>query len=149
MQTVKTMFLAPFLFPVLALAATNSNQSSWTPWILEERDYSAFVGAGPALTFPQFRLGIGNWEGGILTSKSLGIDRVFRSGSTYAAFGLVGHKGPPDGGGLYGAVGFEFGFLKYLSLRGELNAIGTSDGFVRGEATLGLGLHVHVGDSKK
>lgn len=120
----------------------SSRAWSWTPWIFEDRTYSAYVGVGPALAFPQVRLGGDEWEGGILTSKAIGFDKIFREGSTYAAFGLVYQTTSPAGGGFYGAVGVEFPFWKYFSFRSELNSVAASNGFVRGEATAGLGLHV-------
>jgi hypothetical protein len=112
-----------------------------TPALARAEGLSLFTGFG-AGSYPigSARLGLGDWEFGYLTDSFLGFNKLFRTRRTYVAWGLGGNM-RSESAGVYGAAGLETKTFAGFSLRGELNATASSNAFVRGQVTIGLGFH--------
>jgi hypothetical protein len=129
------MMRAPLITLIAALMIFTSSVSKAASW-------SAFVGAATDVSLPAtVRLGVNTWEFGLLTGNFIGADQVFRSGSTYAAFGLGLVLESNVAGGLYAGVGWEPSLFWGLTFRSELNAVVGTNAFVKGGLYVGLGFH--------
>ena len=106
-------------------------------------DYSAFVGIGGSLGTPNvYRLGINNWEFGLITDDAIGINKVLRRDSTYATFGLVYSPVESASAGFMGGVGWEPELWWGFTFRGEMTGEALYSGKVHGVLIVGLGYHL-------
>lgn len=105
------------------------------PPVAQARDYHAFAAFGIAYGLGSVRVGSGDWEGGLLTNKMIGFNKIFDlSGSPYySTFGL----GISNSVGFYAGMGFHKK-LWIFHTRGELAATSDLSGNSGATGLLGL-----------
>jgi hypothetical protein len=106
----------------------------------DNRKFSLFVGLGELYNVHSYRLGISSWEIGKMNNGVGAVAKNFYAGNSYVSFGPAITFGA-GGGGVYGAVGYDFTFFNFLYLKTELNAAATFDNYNIGTAMIGLGIY--------
>ncbi len=108
---------------------------------LKANDFTAFLAVGPLYTTPgSVRVGMNDWEAGLLTSNIMGFNKNFRKDYYYFSFGFATTTyqysiGP------YGAAGIDYIFFKWFGVRCEVNAIMNISGVTKGSALVGVSIN--------
>ena len=98
-----------------------------------------YAGAAPLLQFPgTLRIGIDEWEFGLLNSYSVGFNKNIKVDSSYSSFGIAAIFHGDVSAGFFAAVGWEPMLFWDLHFRVELNSAISYTGFGRGEGYMGL-----------
>jgi hypothetical protein len=101
-------------------------------------DYRVFVGVGPLLVPQSYRVGINEWDIGLLSATSFGIAKnYYLGGLPYMTFGVAAVA---DSVGFYGAIGLVGDLFWQLRWRTELQSAMSVTGAARGNGLIGLEL---------
>jgi len=102
--------------------------------------FHVFAAAGMLGSIGSIRVGIDEWELGLLNPRAVGFAKFFTSGSIYGGFGFV-ILDANNSQGIFGGAGLMWDFWKIFSLRLEFNTSVAYDGFMSENALLGLAVH--------
>ena len=107
-----------------------------------QKNYSLFGGVGELFVPASVRIGIGNWEFGLLNKSSFGITKNFYLDNKYISLGptLINERARWSLG-FFGAVGVDFQFFNWLYFKTELNAARSFTNYGFGSALIGLGVY--------
>ena len=97
------------------------------------RDFHMYAAAGITFSPSSFRIGYGDWEGGLI-NQSIGFDKIFTFGNSYySTFGFL-----IDGNiGFYTGMGMKYN-LWFIPLRMELAASFRSNGDTSSSGLFGV-----------
>lgn len=102
--------------------------------------YSIYTALGFGYSPSSIRFSAHDIEAGLLAAgtngASIGAIKLFRSGSTFAGFGLAFRF--TNAIGFHGSVGKSYEWLNWLRFRAELNAEAYTDSFTQANALIGL-----------
>lgn len=102
--------------------------------------YSVYAAAGSALGLGSVRLGVADWEAGLLNQQTLGVNKIsFLNEQAYAAFGFGLALSARSGLAVYGGMGWETPLFWSVRLRLEMNASAATTGQTIGQLQAGLG----------
>lgn len=107
----------------------------------EHSGFFLFGAAGSALGLGALRMGIGQWEGGLLNQQVLGIDTlIFSAADVYATLGMGLSLAPRPGLAAFGGLGWEPLLFWKCHFRAEMNASAATTGQTIGQLLAGISL---------
>ena len=115
---------------------------SFSTFAYTQKNFSLFGGLGVAFLPASIRIGISNWEFGLLNKSATGVTKSFYSDNKYISFGpaLIDERAKRSFG-FFGAVGVDFQFLNWLYIKTELNAARSISNYGFGSGLIGLGIY--------
>lgn len=118
-----------FVFVLASVSALQNTRA--------ENTYHGFVSTTAGFTAAWFRLGMNNYELGIVPG-ALVFNKMIFADRLYAALGPAYSVGETDATlGFFASVGFDLPLFWVFNFRGELYALGDVAGVVRGGGLLG------------
>ena len=102
----------------------------------EEKVFHVYGALGEIYGPSSYRAGTSKWEAGLLNRRSIGFVFLEYSGSAYVAYGpIIGFEVSP---GAFAALGWEWTFFGFSSIRIEANTGHTLDNYSSSEVNLGF-----------
>lgn len=104
----------------------------------EEKVFHVYGALGEIYGQSSIRGGTSKWEAGLLNRRSIGFAFMEYSNSAYIAYGpMIGFEVSP---GVFAALGWEWTFFGFTSLRIEANTGHSIDNYSSSEVNVGLSL---------
>jgi hypothetical protein len=124
--------LKKIIFLIIFLISTTLHASS-------SRSYSALYGFGELYNPRSYRVGFSSYEIILNKNQGAGVIKNFYSGNSYLSFSpfYLMKDGKP---GIYGAVGYDYIFLKWFYIKMEFNSATSIGNFGASQAILGIGV---------
>jgi len=101
-----------------------------------EKYFHVYGAFGEIYSLGSIRVGVEDWEGGLLNQRSIGIAKLNYVEEFYSGFGFIMNQNSSVG--IYAALGLEYAFWKIFTFRTEANVSYGVDNFSHAEALLGL-----------